>query len=71
MAEVSEPMMISDGSGMKQKASVDDLIKIVEDLTRIHWNELRQKQVKCFKLIRTWTNSIKVKLSGSVHEKVI
>ena len=36
MAEVAEPMMISDGSGMKQKATVDDLVKMVEDLTRIH-----------------------------------
>ena len=36
MAEVAAAMMISDGSGMKQKATVDDLVKIVEDLTRIH-----------------------------------
>jgi DNA damage-binding protein 1 len=36
MTEVSETMMISDGSGMKQKATVDDLVKMVEDLTRIH-----------------------------------
>lgn len=36
MSEVAGPMMISDGSGMKQKAGVDDLVKIVEDLTRIH-----------------------------------
>ena len=36
MAEVAEQMMISDGSGMKQKATVDDLVKMVEDLTRIH-----------------------------------
>ena len=30
MAEVAEQMMISDGSGMKQKATVDDLVKMVE-----------------------------------------
>ena len=36
MAEVAEQMMIADGSGMKQKATVDDLVKMVEDLTRIH-----------------------------------
>ena len=36
MTEVAETMMISDGSGMKQKATVDDLVKMVEDLTRIH-----------------------------------
>lgn len=29
---------IDNGSGMKQDATVDDLIKIVEDLTRIHWS---------------------------------
>ena len=38
MAEIAEQMMISDGSGMKQKATVDDLVKMVEDLTRIHWS---------------------------------
>lgn len=27
---------IDDGSGMKREATVDDLIKIVEELTRIH-----------------------------------
>lgn len=27
---------IDDGSGMKKEATVDDLVKIVEDLTRIH-----------------------------------
>jgi len=28
---------VDNGSGMKQDATVDDLVKIVEDLTRIHW----------------------------------
>jgi len=27
---------MDDGSGMKKEATVDDLVKIVEDLTRIH-----------------------------------
>lgn len=36
MAEVAETMSIPDGTGMKQKATVDDLVKMVEDLTRIH-----------------------------------
>ena len=35
MAEVAEQMMISDGSGMKQKATVDDLVKMVEDLKNL------------------------------------
>lgn len=29
-------LQIDDGSGMKKDATVDDLVKIVEDLTRIH-----------------------------------
>ena len=29
-------LRIDDGSGMKREATVDDLIKIVEELTRIH-----------------------------------
>lgn len=29
-------LQIDDGSGMKREATVDDLIKIVEELTRIH-----------------------------------
>lgn len=29
-------LQIDDGSGMKKEATVDDLVKIVEDLTRIH-----------------------------------
>ena len=36
MAEVASGLQISDGSGMKSEAKVEDLIKIVEDLTRIH-----------------------------------
>lgn len=32
----SLPVQIDDGSGMKREATVDDLIKIVEELTRIH-----------------------------------
>ena len=27
---------IDDGSGMKREAAVDDLVKMVEELTRIH-----------------------------------
>lgn len=30
-------LQVDNGSGMKQDATVDDLVKIVEDLTRIHW----------------------------------
>jgi len=30
-------LQVDSGSGMKQEATVDDLVKIVEDLTRIHW----------------------------------
>lgn len=29
-------LQIDDGSGMKKEATVDDLVKVVEDLTRIH-----------------------------------
>lgn len=36
MKEVCLGLQIDNGSGMKQDATVDDLIKIVEDLTRIH-----------------------------------
>ncbi|XP_050465445.1 DNA damage-binding protein 1 [Cataglyphis hispanica] len=36
MREVATGLMIDDGSGMKKEATVDDLVKIVEDLTRIH-----------------------------------
>lgn len=36
MAEVAAATSIKDNSGTRQEAKVDDLIKIVEDLTRIH-----------------------------------
>ncbi len=36
MLEVAEQMKVKDSCGNLQKATVDDLIKIVEDLTRIH-----------------------------------
>ncbi|XP_069757559.1 DNA damage-binding protein 1 isoform X1 [Narcine bancroftii] len=36
MQEVAAGLQIDDGSGMKREATVDDLIKIVEELTRIH-----------------------------------
>ncbi|XP_011303524.1 DNA damage-binding protein 1 [Fopius arisanus] len=36
MAEVAMGLTIDDGSGMKKEATVDDLVKVVEDLTRIH-----------------------------------
>ncbi|XP_074593114.1 DNA damage-binding protein pic [Brevipalpus obovatus] len=36
MKEVAQGLMMDDGSGMKKECSVDDLIKIVEELTRIH-----------------------------------
>ncbi|KDR10581.1 DNA damage-binding protein 1 isoform X1 [Zootermopsis nevadensis] len=36
MKEVSLGLQVDSGSGMKQEATVDDLVKIVEDLTRIH-----------------------------------
>lgn len=36
MKEVALGIQIYDGSGMKQEATVDDLVKTVEDLTRIH-----------------------------------
>jgi DNA damage-binding protein 1 len=36
MKIVCDGLMIDDGSGMKKEASVDDLIKIIEELTRIH-----------------------------------
>uniref|UniRef100_A0A8C6ZW09 DNA damage-binding protein 1 n=1 Tax=Nothoprocta perdicaria TaxID=30464 RepID=A0A8C6ZW09_NOTPE len=36
MQEVVANLQIDDGSGMKREATVDDLIKIVEELTRIH-----------------------------------
>lgn len=36
MKEVALGLQVDNGSGMKQDATVDDLVKIVEDLTRIH-----------------------------------
>lgn len=36
MTEVVQGLSLSDGSGMKKEADVDDIIKAVEDLTRIH-----------------------------------
>ncbi|CAG0895305.1 unnamed protein product [Darwinula stevensoni] len=36
MEEVTKGLSIDDGDGMKREAAVDDLIKIIEDLTRIH-----------------------------------
>jgi len=36
MAEVANGLTISDGAGGQKKATVEDLIKTVEDLTRIH-----------------------------------
>ncbi|PSN48913.1 hypothetical protein C0J52_03484 [Blattella germanica] len=36
MREVSIGLQVDTGTGMKQEATVDDLVKIVEDLTRIH-----------------------------------
>ena len=29
-------LQIDDGSGMKREATVDDLVKMIEELTRIH-----------------------------------
>ncbi|KAK6638735.1 DNA damage-binding protein 1 [Polyplax serrata] len=36
MKEVAAGLQIDNGSGMKHEATVDDLVKMVEDLTRIH-----------------------------------
>lgn len=36
MMDVINGIQINNGSGMKQEATIDDIIKIVEDLTRIH-----------------------------------
>ena len=36
MAEVASATTIKDASGTRQEAKVEDLVKIVEDLTRIH-----------------------------------
>ncbi|XP_013398068.1 DNA damage-binding protein 1 isoform X2 [Lingula anatina] len=36
MQEVVTGMQIDDGSGMKREATVDDLVKTIEELTRIH-----------------------------------
>jgi len=33
---VNVELQVDDGSGMKRDATVDDIIKIVEELTRIH-----------------------------------
>ena len=34
--DVTLALQIDDGSGMKRDATVEDLVKIVEELTRIH-----------------------------------
>jgi hypothetical protein len=36
MAEVAENLTIKDANGVAQPATVEELMKIVEDLTRIH-----------------------------------
>ncbi|EPQ11417.1 DNA damage-binding protein 1 [Myotis brandtii] len=36
MQEVVANLQYDDGSGMKREATADDLIKVVEELTRIH-----------------------------------
>jgi len=36
MQEVAQGLQIDDGSGMKREAAVEDLIKSIEELTRIH-----------------------------------
>lgn len=36
MMDVINGLQLNNGSGMKQDATIDDIIKIVEDLTRIH-----------------------------------
>ena len=36
MSEVAADTTIKDANGTRQEAKVEDLIKIVEDLTRIH-----------------------------------
>ncbi|XP_016403612.1 DNA damage-binding protein 1-like, partial [Sinocyclocheilus rhinocerous] len=36
MQEVVSTLQMDDGSGMKREATVDEVIKIVEELTRIH-----------------------------------
>ncbi|XP_052213076.1 DNA damage-binding protein 1-like isoform X2 [Dreissena polymorpha] len=36
MQEVAQGLQIDDGSGMKRDANVDDLVKMIEELTRIH-----------------------------------
>ncbi|KAK3102365.1 hypothetical protein FSP39_010832 [Pinctada imbricata] len=36
MAETVQGLQMDDGSGMKREATVDDLVKMIEELTRIH-----------------------------------
>lgn len=36
MEEVASGLQIDDGSGMKKECTVEDLVKVVEELTRIH-----------------------------------
>ncbi|XP_041365594.1 DNA damage-binding protein 1-like isoform X2 [Gigantopelta aegis] len=36
MQEVVQGLQIDDGSGMKREATVDDLVKMIEELTRLH-----------------------------------
>lgn len=36
MVEVVQGLQIDDGSGMKRDANVDDLVKMIEELTRVH-----------------------------------
>jgi len=36
MKEVAAGLQMDDGSGMKKEATVEDIIKLIEDLTRIH-----------------------------------
>ncbi|KAK2188211.1 hypothetical protein NP493_140g03066 [Ridgeia piscesae] len=36
MQDVAQGLQMDDGTGMKREATVDDLVKIIEELTRIH-----------------------------------
>lgn len=36
MQEVVQGLQMDDGSGMKREATVDDIVKMIEELTRIH-----------------------------------
>lgn len=62
---------VDNGSGMKQDATVDDLVKIVEDLTRIHWLLKQDFEEQCVCVCLTWVFEINDEVSHGTQSSLI